>query len=45
MIQSLEKVCKKELIAPDRLQRFSDDMFAIRAEIVQLMEKFRNGFG
>ena len=45
MIQSLENVRKKELIAPQRLQRFSDEMFAIRAEIVQLMEKFRNGFG
>jgi len=45
MIQSLEKVRKKELVAPQRLQRFSDEMFAIRSEIVQVMEKFRNGFG
>ena len=45
MIKALEKVRKLELIAPERLQRFSCDMFAIRAEIVQLMERFRNGFG
>ena len=44
MMKALEKVRKKELIAPERLQRFSDDMFGIRAEIVQLMERFRNEF-
>ena len=42
MIQALEKVRKQELIAQERLHRFSGDMFAIRSEIVQLMERFRN---
>ncbi len=45
MIEALEKVRKQELIAPERLQRFSDDMFAIRVEIVQLVERFRNEIG
>ncbi len=42
MIQALEKVRKREILDTVRLQRFSNDMFAIRAEIVQLIEKFRN---
>ena len=41
MVQALEKVRKNEILDAARLQRFSDDMFAIRAEIVQLMERFR----
>ena len=42
MIQALEKVRKQELLASERLQRFSDEMFAIRAGIVQLIVRFRN---
>jgi len=45
MIQALEKVRKKEILDPARLQCFSGDMFAIRAEIVQLMERFRTEMG
>ncbi len=45
MIQALEKVRKRELLSAERLERFSNDMFAIRAGIVELMEQFRNGFG
>ena len=42
MIQALERVRTQELLAPERLQYFSRDLFAIRAEIVQLMERFRS---
>ncbi len=42
MMLALEKVRKQETFPSERLNRFSADMFAIRAEIVQLMEKFRN---
>jgi len=42
MMQAMDKVRKKELLASERLQRFSTDMFAIRAEIVQLIDRFRN---
>ena len=42
MMQALDKVREKELLASGRLRRFSDDMFAIRAEIVQIIERFRN---
>jgi hypothetical protein len=44
MMIALEKVKAEELLASERLAVFSTDMFAIRAEIVQLIEHFRNGF-
>jgi hypothetical protein len=42
MMSGVEQVKKQGMIDNERLQRFSVDMFAIRAEIVQLMERFRN---
>ena len=45
MMAALEKVREKKLLPGERLARFSSDMFAIRAEIVQLMERFRGGLG
>ena len=42
MMSGLERVKKQGLINAERLHRFSVDMFAIRAEIVQLMEQFRS---
>ena len=45
MMAALEKVREKELLPAERLARFSSEMFAIRAEIVQLIERFRSGFG
>ena len=45
MIQALEKVRKQGLLPEERLKRFSNDMFAIRADIVSLMDRFRKGIG
>lgn len=42
MMNDLKAVREKELLPQKRLSCFSDDMFAIRAEIVQLMERFRD---
>lgn len=42
MMATLERVRKKGLLPDGRVVRFSSDMFAIRTEIVQLMERFRN---
>jgi hypothetical protein len=35
------KVADKNLIAPDRLKSFQDDLFAVREEILGLMKRFR----
>ena len=45
MMKALETVRERKMLPEERLSRFSNDMFAIRAEIVQLMERFRGGFG
>ncbi len=42
MMLALEEVRQQEVLFLERLNRFSTDMFAIRAEIVQLIERFRN---
>jgi hypothetical protein len=34
-------VADKNLIAPDRLKSFQDDLFAVREEILGLMKRFR----
>lgn len=44
MMQALDKVREKKFLPEERLARFSFDMFAIRAEIVQIMDRFRNNF-
>lgn len=42
MMKALEKVREQGMLPSERLQRFSAEMFAIRAEIVQLMDRFRS---
>jgi len=44
-IDASEKVAGKKLLPGDRLQSFRDELFAIREEILALMQKYRERSG